>query len=93
MPCLKSIVSAASPSQVALAWLLYQPGISTVIIGARKEEQLVDNLKSAELELSADELKRLDEVSRLAPEYPGWIPPAERGVDRMKRLEELTERK
>jgi aryl-alcohol dehydrogenase-like predicted oxidoreductase len=63
----------ASVSQVALAWLLAQSAVTSVIIGARKSEQLEDNLKSVDLALSADELKTLDEVSRLVPEYPGWM--------------------
>jgi aryl-alcohol dehydrogenase-like predicted oxidoreductase len=83
----------ASPSQVSLAWLLHQPGIATVIIGARKEEQLIDNLGSAELALSAEELAKLDEVSRLAPEYPDWVPPSQRGVDRMKVFKDLAKQK
>lgn len=66
----------ASVAQVSLAWLLHKPGVTSVIVGARTEEQLVGNLGSADVELSADELARLDEVSQLAPEYPAWIPPA-----------------
>ncbi len=61
--------------QIALAWLLHKDGVTSVIIGACKEEQLVDNLKSVDVELSAEELARLDKVSQLAPEYPHWIPP------------------
>jgi aryl-alcohol dehydrogenase-like predicted oxidoreductase len=45
----------------------------TVIIGAKSEEQLRDNLGATELALSAEELKRLDEVSALPKEYPGWM--------------------
>jgi len=62
-----------SVAQIALAWLLHQPVVTTVIIGAKKQEQLLDNLKSVDLKLSADELAKLDEVSKLAPEYPGWM--------------------
>lgn len=65
----------ASVAQISLAWLLHKPGVSSVIVGARKEEQLVDNLGAANIELSDEELARLDEVSKLAPEYPAWIPP------------------
>ena len=57
-------------AQVAIAWLLAQPVTTSVIIGARKMSQLDDNLKSVEIALTADELKALDDVSRLAPEYP-----------------------
>ena len=63
----------ASVAQIALAWLLHQPAVSSVIIGAKKPEQLEDNLHSVEVELTEDELSRLDEVSKLAPEYPGWM--------------------
>jgi aryl-alcohol dehydrogenase-like predicted oxidoreductase len=61
-----------SAAQVALAWLLTRPTISSVVVGARTEEQLADNLKSAELTLSADELHRLEEVSRPTLIYPYW---------------------
>jgi len=62
-----------SVAQIALAWLLHQPVVTTVIIGAKKQEQLQDNLKAVDVTLSADELAKLDEVSKLAPEYPGWM--------------------
>lgn len=62
----------ASAAQVALAWLLTRPTVSSVIVGARTDEQLADNLKAAELALSADELARLDEVSRPDLLYPYW---------------------
>jgi aryl-alcohol dehydrogenase-like predicted oxidoreductase len=61
-----------SPARVALAWLLARPGITTVIVGARTDEQLADNLAAAELSLSEDELRRLEEVSRPALLYPFW---------------------
>ena len=62
----------ASPAQVALAWLLGRPAVTSVIIGARTDEQLADNLGGASLLLSADERAALDKVS--APEliYPYW---------------------
>jgi len=62
----------ASPAQVALAWLLGRPAVTSVIIGARTDEQLLDNLGGASLLLSADERAALDKVS--APEliYPHW---------------------
>jgi aryl-alcohol dehydrogenase-like predicted oxidoreductase len=62
----------ASPAQVALAWLLERPGISSVIIGARSDEQLADNLGAAELELHVDEHARLEQVSRPPLPYPFW---------------------
>ncbi|MBS1607009.1 MAG: aldo/keto reductase [Bacteroidetes bacterium] len=62
-----------SVAQLALAWLLHQQAVSSVIIGANKMEQLVANLDSVNVVFTAEELARLDEVSRLSPEYPGWI--------------------
>ena len=72
---LVSIAAArgATPAQVAIAWLLAQPVTTSVIIGARRLDQLDDNLKSVDLALTQDELKALDDVSRLAPEYPAWM--------------------
>ena len=63
----------ASIPQVALSWLLHQPGVTSVIIGARKMSQLEDNLNAVNIELSSDELTRLNESSQLNPEYPGWF--------------------
>jgi aryl-alcohol dehydrogenase-like predicted oxidoreductase len=62
-----------SVARVALAWLLSRPHVSTVIIGAKTTAQLDDNLGATRLELSAEELKALDELSALPPEYPGWM--------------------
>ncbi|WOB07964.1 aldo/keto reductase [Piscinibacter gummiphilus] len=62
-----------SVAQVALAWLLHQPQVTSVIVGAKRPDQLADNLAAVKLRLSADELRALDEVSRLPPEYPGWM--------------------
>jgi aryl-alcohol dehydrogenase-like predicted oxidoreductase len=59
-------------SQIALAWLLGRPGVASVIVGARNEDQLADNLKAAELTLSDDERRRLDEVSAPQLIYPHW---------------------
>ena len=61
-----------SPAQVALAWLMARPGISTVIVGARTDEQLADNLAAAELTLSDEEHARLEKVSRPPLPYPFW---------------------
>ena len=61
-----------SAAQVALAWLLTRPSISSVIVGARTDEQLADNLAAIELQLSDDELGRLEEVSRQPLLYPYW---------------------
>jgi aryl-alcohol dehydrogenase-like predicted oxidoreductase len=62
----------ASPAQAALAWLLDRPAVSTLIIGARTDEQLADNLGAADLELTQEERTRLDEVSRPPLLYPYW---------------------
>jgi aryl-alcohol dehydrogenase-like predicted oxidoreductase len=60
-------------ARVALAWLLARPWTTSVIIGAKTVEQLDDNLAAADLRLSAEEIARLDEVSALPREYPGWM--------------------
>jgi aryl-alcohol dehydrogenase-like predicted oxidoreductase len=61
-----------SAAQVALAWLLDRPSISSIVIGARTDDQLADNLRAAGLELSAAERDRLEEVSRPPLIYPYW---------------------
>ena len=61
-----------SAAQVAIAWLLGRPGVSTVVIGARTDEQLADNLAAADLVLSGEERARLDEVSAPPLIYPHW---------------------
>lgn len=62
-----------SVARVAQAWLLQQPAVTSIIVGAKTEEQLADNVAAASLRLSADELATLDAVSKLPPEYPGWM--------------------
>ena len=62
-----------SVAQVALAWILSKQQVSSIIIGARRLEQLKDNLAASKLVLSENELKTLDEASTLSPEYPGWM--------------------
>jgi aryl-alcohol dehydrogenase-like predicted oxidoreductase len=62
-----------SVAQVALGWLLHQPVVTTVIVGAKKPEQLADNIAATKLRLSAEELAQLDAVSKLPAEYPGWM--------------------
>lgn len=62
-----------SVPQIALAWLLHQSAVTSVIIGAKRIDQLEDNLKSVQVELSDEQLKRLDEVSQLPAEYPQWM--------------------
>ena len=62
-----------SVAQVSLAWILSKPQVSTIIIGARRMDQLKDNLAAGRLVLSEEELKTLNEASELFPEYPGWM--------------------
>jgi aryl-alcohol dehydrogenase-like predicted oxidoreductase len=62
-----------SVAQIALSWLLHQKHVTSVIIGAKTEAQLNDNLAATSVELSSDDLKKLDDVSKLKPEYPGWM--------------------
>ncbi|PIP01365.1 aldo/keto reductase [Pleomorphomonas carboxyditropha] len=62
-----------SVARIALAYVLHKPFVSSVIIGAKSVEQLDDNIAASEVVLSADELARLDAVSALPAEYPGWM--------------------
>jgi aryl-alcohol dehydrogenase-like predicted oxidoreductase len=62
-----------SVSQIALAWLLARPYVTSVIIGVKRIEQLDDNIGAADIILTAEERGRLDEVSALPPYYPGWM--------------------
>ncbi len=61
-----------SVARVALAWLLAKPVVTTIIIGAKNETQLQDNIAATTLKLTAEDVATLDAVSRLPPEYPGW---------------------
>ena len=74
-----------SVAQIALAWLLHQKHVTSVIIGAKNEQQLADNLAATTVELSSDDLKKLDDVSKLKPEYPGWMLQRQ-GSERMSNL-------
>lgn len=62
-----------SVAQLALAWLLHQSAVTSVILGAKRIEQLNDNLGAVDVVLSPEELGSLDEVSALPAEYPGWM--------------------
>jgi aryl-alcohol dehydrogenase-like predicted oxidoreductase len=70
-----------SAARISLAWLLAKPVVTSVIFGAKRMDQLQDNLAATDLALTADEIKQLDEVSALPPEYPGWAV-AQQGADR-----------
>ena len=61
-----------SVSQVALNWLLQRPTVSSIIIGARNEEQLKQNLGAVGWNLTTEQIKKLDEASYVAPIYPYW---------------------
>jgi aryl-alcohol dehydrogenase-like predicted oxidoreductase len=84
---------AATVPQIALAWLLAQDVTTSVIIGARRVDQLEDNLKSVDVVLTPDEVAALNDVSRLRPEYPEWmttlpsdrLPGEERRFERVQR--------
>jgi aryl-alcohol dehydrogenase-like predicted oxidoreductase len=62
-----------SVARVALAWLLHQASVMSVIIGAKTPEQLADNIAAADLVLSEDDLAILEKASALRPEYPRWM--------------------
>jgi aryl-alcohol dehydrogenase-like predicted oxidoreductase len=84
-----------SPARLSLAWLLAKPVVTSVIIGAKRLDQLQDNLAAVELKFTQNELRQLDEVSALAPEYPGWVLPFQGAdrleiVDRWERLREAS---
>src|ERR1700733_4946815 len=82
-----------SPARISLAWLLTKPVATSAIIGAKRLDQLQDNLAATELRLTADEIKLLDDISALPPEYPGWMLPFQGAnrlgpADRHERLRE-----
>ncbi|MFN8354211.1 MAG: aldo/keto reductase [Spirosomataceae bacterium] len=63
----------ATVAQVALAWVRQQPGVTSTIIGAKTTQQLHDNIQSVTIQLSAEDLKKIDEISPLPSQYPGWM--------------------
>jgi aryl-alcohol dehydrogenase-like predicted oxidoreductase len=62
-----------SVARLSLAWLLHQKAVTSVIVGARRPEQLEDNLKAADVKLSDETLSRLNGLVKPAQEYPGWM--------------------
>jgi len=78
----------ASVARVALSWLIHQPHVTSVIIGAKTKEHVVDNVAATELKLNAGELETLTKVSALPPEYPGWMLEFQ-GKDRREVLKQL----
>jgi aryl-alcohol dehydrogenase-like predicted oxidoreductase len=65
--------TGTSVARVALAWQLTRPFVTSIIIGAKRKDQLVDNLAATELRLSPEHVTLLDQASALPPEYPGWM--------------------
>jgi aryl-alcohol dehydrogenase-like predicted oxidoreductase len=68
-----SAETGASVARIALAWMLTRPFVTSIILGARTREQLVDNLAASELKLAPEHVAQLDAASALPPEYPGWM--------------------
>src|SRR3984957_5834651 len=64
-----------SPARISLAWLLSKPAVTSIIIGAKRLDQLKDTIAAIDVKLTAEQMKQLDEVSALPPEYPGWMLP------------------
>ncbi|CAG9185803.1 aldo/keto reductase [Cupriavidus pampae] len=71
-----------SVARIALAWLLSRDVVTSVIVGAKRLDQLIDNLEATRIELSRDEIAAIDAVSALPPEYPGWMLDTQ-GADRL----------
>jgi aryl-alcohol dehydrogenase-like predicted oxidoreductase len=74
-----------SVAQIALAWLLHQKVVTSVIIGAKRIEQLDDNIAATAIQLNDEEMAKLDSAGKLPPEYPGWML-AYQGEGRRKQL-------
>lgn len=62
-----------SVAQIALAWLLHRPWVTSVIVGAKTQDQLNDNIAATTVRLTPEDMVALDNVSALPPEYPGWM--------------------
>ncbi|HEV3138956.1 MAG TPA: aldo/keto reductase [Vicinamibacterales bacterium] len=62
-----------SVARIALAWLLTRPYVTSVIIGAKRPDQLADNLAASDVTLSAEHVAALDAASAIPSEYPGWM--------------------
>jgi len=75
LPVLREVSAATglSVARIALAWQLTKPFVTSIIIGAKTKEQLVDNLASADAELAPEHIAKLDAASELPSEYPGWM--------------------
>lgn len=64
---------AVSASQIALAWLLARPGVTSVIIGMKRLAQLTDNPGATDIVLTVEERAQRDAISAMPPHYPGWM--------------------
>ena len=75
IPVLREIAGRheRSPAQIALAWLLCQPVVTSVIVGAKRIDQLEENLRAIDIALTDEDLGALDDVSKLGVEYPNWL--------------------
>ncbi|MEC9482634.1 MAG: aldo/keto reductase, partial [Halomonas sp.] len=80
-----------SVARIALAWLLHQPAVTSVIVGAKRVEQLDDNIAASAVRLSDAELAELDAVSTLPAEYPGWMLERQ-GEARREQVQDATRR-
>ena len=72
-----------SAARIALSWLFERPAVSTLIIGARTEAQLLDNLGAVGWSLTAEQIKRLDDASYMVPPYPYYPYHIEKGFRRI----------
>ena len=75
-----------SVAQVSLAWLLAQPHVTSVIIGAKNQEQLLDNIAATDLVLSPEQIQAITDASALPDEYPQWMLTRQSG-DRIGQIE------
>ena len=76
---------SVSPATIALAYVLAKPFVTSVILGAKRLDQLHENLAAVDVKLTDDELQQLDKVSALPPEYPGWMLPFQ-GANRLENV-------
>ena len=75
LPALRKVSEATgvSVARVALAWQLTKPFVTSIIIGAKNKEQLLDNLAATDVKLTPEHITALDQASQLPSEYPGWM--------------------
>jgi aryl-alcohol dehydrogenase-like predicted oxidoreductase len=88
---LREIASAheATPAQIALAWLLHQPEVTSIIVGARRMEQFEDNIQSVKISLSDDEIAILNNVSQPATPFTYMDFSLQRGQTLEERLAQV----